>query len=193
MQRFTRSQPLACAAFVTLVFTLGLLGWARIIPNSISTLEITRWKLFGLDATRVLIPVVLLAMLGWWHTAGFTQQPTWSRLAPFLPLLLIPLVPLLFGSGFTVSDPGDIAVLVVTYLAVGFGEEAIFRGVVLRALESRGWMRAAALSGLLFGLMHLVNLATSHNPGDVGFQVVYTALMGFAYSAAALVTDPSGH
>ena len=36
--------------------------------------------------------------------------------------------------------------------------------------------------------MHLVNLSLGANPGNVGFQVVYTALIGFAYAAVALVT-----
>ncbi len=188
MQRFSSRQPVAFAVLVTVVFTLGLLVWALTISHSVTTLEITRWKLFGLDATRILIPVVFLTALGWWRMSGFAQRPTWSTILPFLPLLLIPLMPLLFGSGFKVTDPWDIAVLVVTYLALGFGEEAIFRGVVLRALAPRGWMHAAVLSAILFGSMHLVNLAIGNNPGNVGFQVVYTALIGFAYAAAALVT-----
>ena len=53
----------------------------------------------------------------------------------------------------------------MTFLALGFGEEAMFRGVVLRALASVGWMGAAVLSGVLFGLMHLVNLRAGGQPG----------------------------
>ena len=48
MQRFSVRQPLAFALFVTAVFTSGLLFWTLGIPDSATTLEITRWKLFGL-------------------------------------------------------------------------------------------------------------------------------------------------
>ena len=41
---------------------------------------------------------------------------------------------------------------------------------------------------MLFGAFHLVNLALGSDPADVAFQVLYTALIGFAFAAPALVT-----
>lgn len=187
MQRFSYRQPLAFSVAVTLTFALGLLAWVFVLPHPVTLSEVETWQLLGMDATRILIPVVFLTVLGWWRTAGFTQRPTWSTLAPFLPLLLFPLFPLFFGPGFKVTDPGEITLLVVTNLAVGFGEEATFRGVVLKSLAPRGLMRAAVLSSVLFGLMHLVNIAAGGNAGNVGFQVAYTMLIGFTFAAVALV------
>ena len=62
MRRLSLRQPLAFAVFVTAVFALGMLVWVLTIPDSATTLEIVRWKLFGLDATRVLIPVIFLPL-----------------------------------------------------------------------------------------------------------------------------------
>jgi hypothetical protein len=107
---------------------------------------------------------------------------------PFLPLLLFVVLNLVSGKGNWVTSPGTLAVATITMLAVGFGEEATFRGVVLRSLQPIGLMRAAVVSSALFGAFHLVNLALGSSPVDVAFQVLYTALVGFAFAAPALVT-----
>jgi membrane protease YdiL (CAAX protease family) len=172
--------PLAFAATATLAFALGLLACLLALPRSLQDP--------GLAAARVLIPVALLTALGWWRTTGFAQRPTLATIAPFLPFALFPLLPLVFGPGIVVTDPRRLALLCATYLALGFGEEATFRGVVLRALApGRPW-RAAAMSSILFGAMHLVNLAVGANAVNVGFQVLYTTLIGCAFAGAALVT-----
>ncbi len=188
MQRFSLRRPLAFAVAVSAAFTLALAAWTLVIPEHATSVTMKPWILLGIDATRILIPAVILTAIVGWRTAGFSEWPTWSTLAPFLPLLLIPLFPLFFGSGFTVSDPGRIALLVLTTLAVGFGEEATFRGVVLRTLAPHGLMRAAVISSILFGSMHLVNIATGNGVGNVLFQVAYTMLIGFVFAAVALVT-----
>lgn len=188
MRRLAERRPLVFTGIVTLTYMLGLLAWLQVLPDSVMASTRGRLLQLGMDTTRIIIPVVFLTLLGWWRIAGFTHRPTRARLLPFLPLALYPLFPLLFGPGFTVSDPEKIALLLITCLAVGFGEEATFRGVVLRALAPRGMMRAAVISSVLFGAIHLVNLATGANPVNVGFQIVYTAGIGFAFAAAALVT-----
>ncbi len=188
MQRFSIRQPLTFAFFVAATFTLGLFAWTFVLPNRATSITIKPGILLGIDATRIIIPAVFLTAIGAWRIAGFDKLPARAALVPFLPLLLIPLFPIVFGPGFTVSDPGKIVLLVVTNLAVGFGEEATFRGVVLRTLAPRGLMRAAVVSSILFGCMHLVNLATGNSVGNVGFQVAYTALIGFLFAAVALVT-----
>lgn len=180
MQRISSRQPLLLGIGVTLTFMFGLLFAVLVLPDSVVPA--------GKVAIRMLVPVALLTILGLWRTAGFTRRPTWSNLWPFLPLLLIPLVPAIFGTGVTITDPAEIALLVLMNFTVGFGEEATFRGVVLRVLAPRGLMRAAVLSSVLFGAMHLVNLAVGEHPVNVGFQVIYTVELGFAYASAALVT-----
>ncbi len=188
MRRVARTHPIAFATATTVLFGCVLAGWPLLAPPGDLRVSSPGWALWGLNATRLLVPVVLLTALGWWTVAGFGRRLTWPTLWPFLPLMLLIVLNLLSGSGTWQSDPRTLAVTTLTMLAVGFGEEAVFRGVVLRALERIGRNRAAMLSALLFGAFHVVNVALGAGPVDVGFQVLYTALLGYAFAATALVT-----
>lgn len=188
IRRFATRRPMGTAVAVTLGFALALLGWLIALPASSLAASTGGWSLLGLDATRIIVPAALLTALGWWRRAGFATRPTRSTVLPFLPLLLYPAIPLVFGPGVTVNDPRTVAMATVTTLAVGFGEEATFRGVVLTTLKSTGLMSAAIGSAALFGALHLVNLWAGMHPVDVALQVLYTALVGFAFAATALVT-----
>ena len=101
MQRISSRQPLLLGIGVTLTFMFGLLFAVLVLPDSVVPA--------GKVAIRMLVPVALLTILGLWRSAGFTRRPTWSNLWPFLPLLLIPLVPAIFGTGVTITDPAEIA------------------------------------------------------------------------------------
>ncbi|HEU5097711.1 MAG TPA: CPBP family intramembrane glutamic endopeptidase [Roseiflexaceae bacterium] len=106
----------------------------------------------------------------------------------FLPLASLPLL-LLFSARLGTTDLVLIGVIVETALAAGFTEEALFRGVVLRALEPRGLMQAAAISALLFGLFHAPGVLVGANSLIIGLQSVWAALFGFACATVVLVTD----
>lgn len=82
--------PLVSAVVVTVAFGSALLCWPLAFPIAQLRVRTAGWALAGLDATRVLVPVVLLSLLGWWHTARFTRRPNVASLRPFLPLLLLP-------------------------------------------------------------------------------------------------------
>ncbi len=187
-RRVIADHPVAVAVASTVLFALALVCWPLLFPRSALRAPTAGWALAGLDATRILVPAILLTALGWWRTAGFTRRITWPTLWPFLPLLLFVVLNLISGSGEWVTGPKTLAIATITMLTVGFGEEATFRGVVLRALESIGLMRAAVISSVLFGAFHLVNLAMGSSPVDVAFRFLYTALIGFAFAAPALVT-----
>lgn len=83
-------------------------------------------------AWRFLVPTALLTVLGWWGVAGFTRRSTWRSLVPFLPLILLYVVlpvvvlPALFGVAS--HSLGYFTLVAVSALAVGFGDEATFRG-----------------------------------------------------------------
>lgn len=188
LHRFVRERPLRVAGLVTLSYMAALAAWQLIDADVGGGRSDHRLLEHGVNATRVLLPAVALTVMGWWRPAGFLRRPTWSSTAPFLPLLVLPALPVLFGPGIVAGDGAGLAMLVLTMLAVGFGEEATFRGVVLRSLTSRGAKAAAAVSACMFGALHLVNLLQGRNVGDVVFQVLSTAGIGFGFAAAALVT-----
>jgi hypothetical protein len=148
--------------------------------------------LLAMIAWCVLAPAVLLTALGWWGLTGFTRGSTWRNLVPFLPLILLfvvlPLLGLVFGPGVTSHGPGYFTLAALTMLAVGFGQEAIFRGVVLQTLLPRGYLRAVLLSSGLYGVANIGTLASDRDPVLVGVQFLAAVGIGVAFAAVVVVT-----
>ncbi len=142
--------------------------------------------ILGIDAVRLLIPVVLLSVLGWWQAVGFTRLGGrgWLWFAP----LLVTAVLLLFGSEFPASTTGRVLLFAETAAVTGFVEEALFRGVILQALRPSGVARAVAVSAVLFGALHLVNLVRSGPVLYTGVQMLYAAVLGVAWATMRLAT-----
>ena len=103
---------------------------------------------------------------------------------------VVPLVPVLGAVvvGLSSMSLADVAVLAVLACLIGFVEEVAFRGLILRAFSSRGAWRAATISALLFGLMHLQNLAFGADLVPTLLQVFYATAMGFGFAAVTLRT-----
>jgi membrane protease YdiL (CAAX protease family) len=160
-----------------------LVAWMCLLPRPF---EAAPARLLGLDASRVLLPATLLSLAGWWSLAGFVSVP-WRRGALYLPPAVFPLM-LLVGSAGALGTTGPVGLIIVTDLAVAFGEESVFRGLVLRALRPSGALRAAIVSSLLFGAIHSVNLLGGMSPVYVLLQMVWTTLLGFALAATVLAT-----
>jgi hypothetical protein len=131
-------------------------------------------------ALAVLVAIVLRAM-GWASRIGFHRIGRKRDLAYFLPALLPVLINL--GAGIEVSSANLVVGLLLLALLVGFVEESVFRGLVLRALEPRGIWVAAVASALLFGLSHLLTLVGGKSLVDAGAQAFYAAALGFAFAA----------
>jgi len=66
--------------------------------------------------------------------------------------------------------------LVLIALAAGVGEEALFRGGLLLAVDSVGWPVALLATSALFGLVHLVTPAYAALAGVVGLYLGALAL-----------------
>lgn len=136
-----------------------------------------------------LIEVLLLARLGWWGRVGFRSSP-----CPRVDLLLlIPLCPILVWNlsqikvAALVTPTRMVLLLLLTVLAA-FVEEVLYRGLMLRALAPRGVWRAAVVTALLFGVMHLLTAFAGSDLGVVVGRSVYAAAIGFAYAAYVLRT-----
>ena len=80
------------------------------------------------------------------------------------------------------------AAFIVNYLLVGLGEETLGRAVMAQTLlerfglTRRGLLAACGLSGVIFGLMHLVNLAFAPATSVIA-QVVSAAFAGILLAA----------
>ncbi len=177
MKRFVVRYPLLFAVAATLAGVLSLC-WTFWVPGWSTTTQVLAGRV-----TICLLAVGLLTQLSWWREAGFVRPAGWRVLVPFLPLLLPMLLNVLglVATGGQAYTWGMIITGLVTYGLGGFMEEALFRGLVLRALRPGGILRAAVLMSLIFGPLHAVNWLMGADPSSTAFQVVMATLVGFAY------------
>ena len=141
------------------------------------------------QVVQSLLAFGVLVWLGWLRLAGFNGPSKWRSLSLFW---LPGLVALFFlASFFLTTQVSDAIVVVLAALYAllnGLSEEARFRGVILQAFLPYGWLRAAALSALFFGLAHLTQLLIY--PPLTALGTVFGAfLFGFGYAACRLRTN----
>ena len=182
----------AMAAGINLfMLLLVLLGPAAVVrPFAIEDFLLQGvHELFGLA-----VALVLLGRTG--RLGVFTR-----RGSGFLDGLLVGMFPMVWlglalsfnlaagpGPDAALKAPWRVAVFFVTMFLISLAEEALFRGVVAGTLlehygpSRAGIWKACALSGLLFGAGHLVNLLSSA-PLGVLIQCCVTAALGMLYAA----------
>lgn len=140
------------------------------------------------DGVLALIAIFLLTRHQWWRDVGFrlpsNPRSLWFFAIPCLPIILNIAF---FGQG----NPGigGLLLFLAVALLVGFVEETYFRGMILRALLIRGPWQAVIISSLLFGMLHLLNVAGGANLAATLLQVVYAVAIGLMYAALALRTQ----
>ncbi|MGH2958915.1 MAG: lysostaphin resistance A-like protein [Solirubrobacterales bacterium] len=109
---------------------------------------------------------------------------------PMTKLLWIP--PVLVVLGIVVRTTGVewerlptdlIIAIALAGILVGYSEEILFRGIVLRSLrtDGRSEAHAAIFTTIGFGLMHLLNIAGGAPVLGTFGQVVLAAISGFAF------------
>ncbi|MCB2176730.1 MAG: CPBP family intramembrane metalloprotease [Actinomycetales bacterium] len=179
--------PAGAAVLASAVYVASLALWLA-LPSALGEPTAGWVVVLGIDLTRVVVAVVILSVWGLWRPAGFLTAPTWKRVGPALPLLVLPALPAVFGAGLADRPGWKVALGVFGVATVAFGEEGVFRGVVLRVLLARGLRPALFGSAVLFGLMHLVNLANDSPPITVGAQVLMTVGVGIGFGAVVLAT-----
>ncbi len=110
-----------------------------------------------------------------------------------LALYLVPLFAIAFfqyTKGF-VPDTSAQALLSACLLVVGVGfiEELLFRGFLFQALLKKGNLnRAILVSGVTFGIGHIVNLARGYTVVDQLIQIVAAVLIGIALGYCVALT-----
>ncbi|MBI1418536.1 MAG: CPBP family intramembrane metalloprotease [Limimaricola sp.] len=137
--------------------------------------------------TLVVLALVLVVWLGrddGWRRCGFADGLRASDAGLVGLAALIALAPLAAG----VRWPGaaDLAVMIVGYALTGFVEEALFRGLLIERLRPRGARFAVVVSAVLFGLLHLVNIAFRGQVAPILAQMVGVACFGIGYGALRL-------
>ncbi len=125
--------------------------------------------------------LAVVAALRWWRPA-FTEPRrvrSWVIAIPIIQLVTI-LAVINYG-GLAEKGPVFTALLLLTCLFVGFGEELMFRGIGLTVFRTNGFSegKAALWTTVIFGLAHATNLFTE-GPGAF-VQVFAAAVSGYFF------------
>lgn len=135
---------------------------------------------FGLIVGAVILTAFTL-YLGW-GSEIFGRQPVyrsrWMWAAPVL--VAIPIVLRVLDIDWGGPALSVVLLVLVSGLLVGYVEELLYRGVAVKMLRGTGRreLGVAALSSLLFGLSHSVNLFTGQAVSTVASTMVYTVAFG---------------
>ena len=138
----------------------------------------------------VLLTAFLLSV-GWFR-ALFARQPLrgrwWMWIAP--ALIVITLVMRYVGIDYSVYPGSAIAMTLVTGLFIGFVEEVLTRGIVVKMLRDAGTSEWLVMLGssLAFGLMHGINLFSGMSPLVVGITVFFAFGFGILMYVTLRVT-----
>lgn len=124
----------AIAALIVTMLISGRTGLADLWRRTIRVNVSWRWWLIGLGTPLALglVAVVIYALS--------------NNAVPALSL---------FGEVDYLGNIGVLAALVLWIATYGFGEEIGWRGFAFHRMESGGWIRAAVIIGVLWGLWHL--------------------------------------
>ncbi len=172
MKNFAIQRPTLFSVIVLLVLEAIVFG-ALLIAN------LAGIPLLSLDLPMLLLNAIFAAILigvmrGWGET-GFNATSRWKN----LHFLIIPLVLLVGPTLFLqpqLPSPDRIIVLIIVTLLIGFQEEAIFRGVLLRTFMPRGTMQAVLISATMFGIIHANSFLVGRDPLFVVSQIIASFL-----------------
>jgi membrane protease YdiL (CAAX protease family) len=172
------------ALFATQIFVLLIVGGVVLRAGGTSTDVAVSGVIWG-NLVLSLILAVLLTRLHWWREVGFA----WPQRPGALLYALFPLI-VLFDNSFEelgLAD-GSFLRLGIAMALVGFVEETLYRGVMLRILLPSGTWKAAIVSSAIFGLAHGMGVLVGQDLARIFFQIGYASAIGFAYAAIVIRT-----
>jgi len=185
MKNLATQRPVLFSVIVLLILEAIVLG-ALLLSN------LAGIPLLSLDLPMLLLNAVfatiLIGVMRWWKETGFTAPSQWKNLR----FLIIPLV-LLVGPTLFLQPQfpplNRAVILVIVTLLIGFQEEAIFRGVLLRTFMPRGALQAVLISAALFGLIHVNSFLVGRDPMFVISQIVASFLGAIGLGALRIRTN----
>jgi membrane protease YdiL (CAAX protease family) len=111
----------------------------------------------------------------------------WRRVLFLLPMIVVATANLWHGIVLR-YDTMDTAWYIIAMLCIGFIEEILFRGYLLRLLMKRSARLAILISSLTFALGHIVNLANGAELVPTLLQLVYALAIGLMLSVFVVKT-----
>ena len=170
----TLSLVLIMGATGTVAYLAGLTGYA---PLALAFAPIT---------------LVLAIIFHWrrsWSRLGFRRPLTTPSARTVLLVALLPVVVVSLSMG-TEMGALSVAGFAALALLVAFVEESLFRGVLLRAFASSGWIRAVIATSAAFALAHSVTaISPDADLAGVARTVLFAFLFGIVAALSTLLTN----
>lgn len=117
----------------------------------------------------------------------FSKQTFNKKVLWFIPILLIELLPVLYGFSSDLTVP-IVLILIFFTIGVGINEEVYYRGLILKVLEEKGIKYAVIISSILFGVAHVFNALAGKDMFYISLQITFAALFGFVAALLVIIT-----
>ena len=143
-------------------------------PNSINALT---GIIFMIGIVLCLKKKKLLSYYG----INSLKELEYKNLIFCLPMIIIALGNLRYG--IHINDSWDqIVYISLEALGVGFAEEILFRGFLMKAIMNKSATAAIIVSSTVFGIIHIFNLLYGADTVATLAQVVYATALGLMFS-----------
>ena len=125
--------------------------------------------------------------LGQLKLRGVSRQDSAQTLL-YLPLIALAFIQ--FAAGLESSlSAADIAVICLLMAGTGYVEELLFRGLLFEGIRGKsGLNRAILISGVTFGLGHIVNLLRGYDAAQMAGQIVLAVGIGLVLALLIALT-----
>ncbi|MNX06469.1 CAAX amino terminal protease self- immunity [compost metagenome] len=136
-----------------------------------------------------LVLIVYLTIRRKWNALGFEsiRKIPSSNWIYYLPLVLV--LGINCMNGFKSTSASTLLYFIGFTLLVGFVEETIYRGLILRTLLAKGVTTAVATSSILFAVTHILNALSGQNLFDTILQIVYALLVGLVLALLIIMNN----
>jgi membrane protease YdiL (CAAX protease family) len=145
------------------------------------------------------LTIALVAWLGWWDEIRLLAPVDRRALVYLLPFAAAVAIPVVFGlaipevslvRGEILQDWATLLVIVVgVALGAALFEEVLYRGVLLRALESRGHLFAGVVTATAFGLTHVSKIILGGSVAEWLPSMILIIPLGIGLAAVAFRLD----
>jgi len=178
MKNFIEKYPFWFALLFTIV-VMQILGFVVAALARILGLPDLVMRTSAMGAIAI-VSLIFIRRIGWWKDSGFVHT-TQNLYALSVPLILT-FFPLIFF-GTTTMEPTRGSLFLLAVLFTGISEEAVFRGLFIRAFLPYGKWRAILLPAVVFALAHIVQslgggMSLGENLTQIANAFFYGVMMG---------------
>ncbi|MCF8002310.1 MAG: CPBP family intramembrane metalloprotease [Halanaerobiales bacterium] len=186
-EKFSESHPYISSIFIiiSLLFVLFVSGMISVLGNIDNKITF----FFGFLIFSIVLILIINKNKRWKYYGFFLiSQLKKKEKIIFIPLFILGFMPLLAGIRSNLSFQAIIYLLI--YMAiVAFVEETIFRGIILKILIKKSYIKAIIGSSFLFSLAHILNTLQSNNLKMIIIQISYAFIIGMILSILVIRTN----